>query len=103
MWTNLTGAGPLVARSPPAPPLSCPAAVLAAASAGSDVRGCVVMTLERPRVRRRRRVQVVAEPFACDGDWLCLEHYGTLDPPTRARVRRQAGIVTAPWRREHAT
>jgi hypothetical protein len=31
-------------------------------------------------------------PCACAGDRLCLAHYGQLDPPSRARVRRTVGI-----------
>jgi hypothetical protein len=31
-------------------------------------------------------------PCACRGDRLCLAHYGMLDNPSRARVRRAVGI-----------
>jgi hypothetical protein len=31
-------------------------------------------------------------PCVCDGDRLCLAHYGLLDPPSRARVRRTIRI-----------
>jgi hypothetical protein len=33
-------------------------------------------------------------PCACDGQRLCLVHYGTLDNASRARARRAAGIAT---------
>jgi hypothetical protein len=29
---------------------------------------------------------------ACNGDQLCLAHYGLIDAPSRARVRRTVGI-----------
>jgi hypothetical protein len=31
-------------------------------------------------------------PCACAGERLCLGHYGLLDAPSRARVRRTIGI-----------
>jgi hypothetical protein len=31
-------------------------------------------------------------PCVCNGDRLCLAHYGLLDNPSRARVRRTIGI-----------
>jgi len=31
-------------------------------------------------------------PCVCSGDRLCLAHYGMLDNPSRARVRRTVGI-----------
>jgi hypothetical protein len=38
-------------------------------------------------------------PCACDGQRLCLGHYGILDPPSRARVRRAVGIADFEGRR----
>ena len=38
-------------------------------------------------------------PCAGNGDRLCLGHYGSLDPPSRARVRRAVGIADFEGRR----
>jgi hypothetical protein len=38
-------------------------------------------------------------PCACNGNRLCLGHYGMLDSASRARARRAAGIVDFEGRR----
>jgi hypothetical protein len=38
-------------------------------------------------------------PCACDGNRLCLGHYGVLDSASRARARRAVGIIDFEGRR----
>jgi hypothetical protein len=40
----------------------------------------------------QERLDRLGRACACAGDRMCLAHYGQLDPPSRARVRRQVGI-----------
>jgi hypothetical protein len=45
--------------------------------------------------RTRRRVHVLAEPCACNGDRTCLYHYSQLAGDQRAKAKLRGGVRDA--------